>query len=122
MSKIVEEVTAKGLTLPSTFLEQWGMGEGTKVAIESSNKAIVIKPEEVTAREITKRAMTFLLWKVGDATGVKTPVRDGNKWRVTVVLPYLKKDLGQLTYTLDGTLVFEESNTPEELSQKANED
>ncbi len=122
MSKIVEEITAKGLTLPSTFLEQWGMGEGTKVAIEFSNRAIVIKPEEVTAREITKRALTFLLWKVGDATGVKTPVRDGNKWRVTVVLPYLKKDLGQLTYTLDGTLVIEESNTPEELSKQANED
>jgi antitoxin component of MazEF toxin-antitoxin module len=49
--------------LPSTFLEQWGLGEGTKVAIESSNKAIVIKPEEVTARKITKRALTFLLCK-----------------------------------------------------------
>jgi antitoxin component of MazEF toxin-antitoxin module len=63
MSKIVEEVTAKGLMLPSTFLEQWGLGEGTKVAIESYNKAIVIKPEEVTARKITKRALTFLLCK-----------------------------------------------------------
>jgi hypothetical protein len=122
MSKIVEEVTAKGLTLPNTFLEQWGMGEGTKVAIESSNKAIVIKPEEVTAREITKRALTFLLWEVGDATGVKTPVRDGNKWRVTVVVPYLKKDIGQLTYTLDGTLIPEESDTPEQLTDRADQD
>jgi hypothetical protein len=99
-----------------------GHGRRHKVAIESSNQAIVIKPEEVTAREITKRALTFLLWEVGDATGVKTPVKDGNKWRVTVVVPYLKKDIGKLTYTIDGTLIPKESNTPDQLKHRADED
>ncbi|MGH7457233.1 MAG: hypothetical protein ACRENG_38140 [bacterium] len=122
MSKIVEEVTAKGFALPNTILEQWGWEEGTKLLIESQNKTVTIKPAEVTAREITKRACTFLIWEVGDATGIKTPVKDGNKWRVTVVLPHRKKDLGQLTYTLDGTFIPEESNTPEQLKEKANED
>jgi hypothetical protein len=122
MSKIFEEITAKGLFVPNTVLEQWGWEEGTRVVIEPQNGTIVIKPEELTARDIAKRARIFLLKKVGDASGIKTPVREGNKWRVTVVLPYEKKDLGQLTYTLDGFLVPEESNTAEQLKAKANED
>jgi len=122
MSKIIEEVTANGLVLPSAVLEQGGIAEGTKVVIESYNKTIVIKPEALNARDIAKRARIFLLWKVGDATDVKLPIKEGNRWRVTVVLPYLKKELGQLTYTLDGTLVPEESNTAEQLKAKANED
>lgn len=122
MSKIYEEITAKGLTLPNIVLEQWGWEEGTRVVIESQNGTIVIKPEELTARDIARRACIFLLKKVGDATAVKTPIRDGNKWRVTVVVPYLKKDIGQLTYTLDGSLIPEESDTPEQLTEKADED
>jgi len=122
MSKISEEITAQGLLLPNTVLEQWGWEAGTKVVIESYNKTITIKPEELTAREITRRVLSFLLNKVGDATAIKTPIRDGDKWRVTVVLPHRKKDLGQLTYTLDGFLVPEESNTAEQLKTKANED
>ncbi|MCI0697268.1 hypothetical protein L0337_35350 [candidate division KSB1 bacterium] len=122
MSKIIEETTANGLVVPNTVLEQGGIEEGTKVVIESYNKTIVIKPEALNARDIAKRARIFLLWKVGDATDVKLPIKEGNKWRVTVVLPYLKKELGQLTYTLDGTLVPEESNTAEQLKAKANED
>jgi len=122
MSKIFEEITAKGLFVPNTVLEQWGWEEGTRVVIEPQNGTIVIKPEELTARDIAKRARIFLLKKVGDATGIKTPVREVNKWRVTVVLPYEKKDLGQLTYTLDGFLIPQESNTAEQLKAKANED
>ena len=124
MSKILEEITAKGLHLPNSVLENWGWEEGTKVTIEhnNNNKTIVISPREITAREISSRACIFLLKKVGDAAGVKTPVRDGDKWRVTVVLPHRKKDLGQLTYTLDGFLVPEESDSSEQLKAKANED
>jgi len=122
MSKINGETTAKGLVLPITILKEWGFEEGMKVVIEFHDNTISIKPAEVTAQEIASRASTFLLKKVGDAMVVQTPVRDGDKWRVTVVLPHRKKDLGQLTYTLDGFLVPEESNTPEELTQKANED
>jgi len=118
MSKIYEEITSQGLALKETIFERWG--EGTKVVIESCNKTITIKPKEVTAREITKRARIFLLWEVGDATDVKPPIKDGDKWRVTVVLPYLKKELGQLTYSLDGVLVPEESDTPEQLKSPNN--
>lgn len=122
MSKIVEEVTDKGLVVPNTVLEQGGIAEGSKVVIESYNKTIVIKPEALNARDIAKRARVFLLWKIGDATDVKLPIKEGNRWRVTVVLAYLKKELGQLTYTLDGILVPEESNSVEQLKTKANED
>jgi len=122
MSKIYGETTAKGLSLPITVLKEWGFEEGMKVVIEFYDNTVLIKPEELTAQEIANRACIFLLQKVGDATAIKTPVRDGDKWRVTVALPHHKKDLGQLTYTLDGLLVHEESNTPEELTQKANED
>jgi len=121
MSKIFEEITPRGLVLQKTVLEQWGLEEGTKVVIESHSKTIIIKPEEVTAREIAKRACIFLWKKVGDATAIKNPVRDGNKWRVTVVLPHRKKDLGQLTYAADGTLISKESDTPEQLTERANE-
>jgi hypothetical protein len=41
---------------------------------------------------------------------------------VTVVVPYLKKDIGQLTYTADGILIQEESDTPEQLTERADED
>jgi len=119
MSKIYGETTAKGLILPITVLKEWGFEEGMKVAIEFHDNTISIKPAEVTAQEIAGRASIFLLKKVGDAMAVQTPIRDGDKWRATVVLPHLKKDLGQLTYTLDGALIPEESNTPEELIQKA---
>ena len=122
MNKIYEEITAKGLHLPNAILAQWGLEQGTKVEIESHDKTIVIKPRELSARDISSRACTFLLWEVGDATGVKTPVREGDRWKVTVVLPYEKKDIGQLRYTLDGTLLPEESSTPEQMKAKANED
>lgn len=122
MSRIYEEITAKGLLLPNAILEQWGWEHGTKVVVETQNKTIIIKPRELSAREISSRACIFLVKKVGDATGVKTPIRDGDKWRVTVVLPYAKKELGRLTYTLDGFLIPEESDTPEQLKAKANED
>ncbi len=122
MSRIYEEITAKGLFLPNVVLAQWGLEEGTKVEIESRNKTIVIKPREVTAREITRRAYSFLLHKVGDATAIKPPVRKGNKWKVTVTLPHRKRVLGQLTFTANGILLTSESNTPKQLSEKANED
>ncbi len=122
MSRVYEEITKQGLVVPNAMLEQWGWEQGTRVEIESRNKTIVIKPREVTAREITRRAYVFLLKKVGDATAIKTPVRKGNKWKVTVTLSHRKKVLGQLTFAADGTLLVAESHTPEQLSEKANED
>ncbi len=121
MSKVHEEITTKGLALPNVILEQLGWARGTKVTIEAVDKTIVIKPREVTEYEIARSARTFLLWEVGDATAIKKPEREHDKWRVTVMLPHRKKDLGQLTYALDGTLVPQESSTPEQLKARANE-
>lgn len=122
MNQIDEEITAKGLVLPNAIFEQLGWEKGTKVRVETLNKTVVIKPREVTEHEIARSARTFLLWEVGDATAIKKPVKEGERWRVTVTLPHRKRDLGQLAYALDGTLILEESNTPEQLEKKANED
>ena len=71
------------------------------IVIEPHNGSIVIKPQEATEFEISRKAKTFLVWEVGDATAIKTPVKERDKWRVIVTLPHRNKELGQLTYALD---------------------
>ncbi len=71
---------------------------------------------------IADLAGTYLFEKIGDAVAAEEPVWDGDKWRVTVTLPYLSKKLGKLTFAADGRLVPSESDTPAFLEERANAD
>jgi len=122
MSKFIQEITSKGLQLPKTLTDKWGWHEGIKVVIDVHQQAVSIYPQELTVSDIATNACNYLLEKVGDAVGIKTPVKDNGKWVVPVILPHEKKDIGQLKFTSSWDLIIEESDSPFELLEKVNED
>ncbi|MCI0696060.1 hypothetical protein L0337_29175 [candidate division KSB1 bacterium] len=123
MSKVIIEITSKGLHVPNTILTQWGWREGTEVIVEQPHDHnISIRPRRLTAEAISDIAGTYLFEKVGDAVAAEEPVWDGEKWNVKVTLPSLQKNLGKLTFAADGQLVAAESDSPALLEEKANED
>jgi len=66
----------------------------------------------VKMEEIADITGTYLIDYVGDATDVKTPVWQDGKWRVEVVLSYRPVTVGFLTFSPDGQLIEEESDSP----------
>jgi len=121
ISKLIQEVTSKGLHLSKTLIEKWGWQEGTKVIVESHGRSVSIYPQELTSVDIANMACNYLLDHVGDALAVKTPYRENDHWIVPVVMPYDKKDLGRLLFTCSGDLIVEESDSPAILLERANE-
>ena len=122
MTKVIQEITSKGLQLPKTLTDKWGWHEGIKVVINARQKSVSIYPQELMATDIADNACNYLLEKVGDAVGIKTPIKNNGNWVVPVILPHAKKDIGQLKFTSSGELIIEESDSPLELLEKANED
>ena len=121
MSKIIQEITADGLRLPKTLVEQFGWREGTKVMLEIHDRTVSIVPQELTAENVAEIACIFLLEKVGDVAAIKKPQKRDDKWIVDIVLPHAGKDLGTLVFTVDGKLMLDESDSPSKLLEKANE-
>ncbi len=115
MSTITVEVKDKKLVLPIGALDQLGWRENTSILLEKDNGSIVIRPQELTAREIARLAGIYLAKYVGDATDVKTPIRIDDKWRVEAVLSYRPQTIGYLTFTAQGELIQEESDSPAKL-------
>lgn len=121
MSKVLLEVTAQGLLVPPTVLEQYGWPVGTEVILESQDRLLAIRPQRLTPEAIFNLAATYLFEKVGDAVAAETPLWDGERWRVKVMLPHLQKHLGQLFFSADGKLLASESDSPARLEEIANE-
>ena len=121
MSKIVQQISSKGLHLPKALIEKWGWQEGAKVIVENHGRSVSIYPQELNAVDISDVACNYLLEHVGDAVAVKTPFRVNDHWIVPVVLAYQKKDLGRLSFTSSGDLIIEESDSPAMLLERANE-
>ncbi len=121
MSKIIQEITADGLHLPKALVEQLGWRDGTKVILEIHERTVSIVPQEFQAEEIAEIACFFLLEEVGDAAAIKKPQKKDDKWIVDVLLPHTGKDLGTLVFTTSGKLMSDESDSPSQLLEKANE-
>lgn len=122
MSKVIQEITTKGLHLTNTILAQWGWHEGTEVIIEPDDHRISIRVLRLPAEAISIIAGTYLFEKVGDAVATEEPKWDGEKWYVKVTLPSRNKQLGKLIFTADGQIITTESDSPMLLEQRANED
>lgn len=122
MSKIIQEITTKGLHLTNTILAQWGWHEGTEVIIEPDDHRISIRVLRLPAEAISNIAAIYLFEKVGDAVASEEPSWDGEKWFVKVILPSRNKQLGKLIFTADGQLITTDSDSPKLLEQRANED
>ncbi len=113
MSTFTAEVKDKKLLLPAEAFEWLGWRDSTKISIEKNNGTVVIRQQELTAEEIADIACTYLIDCVGDATDVKTPVLQNGKWLVEVVLSYRREiTVGFLTFSADGQLIENESDTP----------
>ncbi len=121
MSKVVQQISSKGLHLPKALFEKWGWREGAKVIVENHGRMISIYPQELTGVDIADVACNYLLEHVGDAVAVKTPYRVNDHWIVPVVLAYQQKELGRLSFTSSGDLIIEESDSPATLLERANE-
>ncbi|MGH7596444.1 MAG: hypothetical protein ACREOI_08830 [bacterium] len=122
MNTITVEVKDKKLVLPNGALDQLGWRENTNILLEKDNGSVVIRPRELTAKEIARLAGIYLAKYVGDATDVKTPIRNDDKWRVEAVLSYRPQTIGYLTFTAQGELIPEESDSPAKLRGLSRED
>ena len=72
------------------------------------------RPDEVRAS-----ALSYLMPKVGDRAGIGTPEHAGSRWLVPVVLLPEGQQLGTLTFDSSGSLLPEESSTPDALAEAA---
>lgn len=122
MSTFTVEINDNKLFLPTDAIEKLGWPESTKILFEKDNGRVVIRPLELTAKEIARLAGIYLAKYVGDATDVKTPIRIAGKWRVEVVLSYRPQTIGYLTFTAQGELIPEESDSPAKLRGLRRED
>lgn len=122
MSKIIQEITTKGLHLTNTILAQWGWHQGTEVIIEPDDHCIAIRVLRLPAEALSNIAGTYLFENVGDAVATEEPKWDGEKWFVKVTLPSRNKQLGKLIFSADGQIITTESDSPMLLEQRANED
>jgi len=112
MSIVTAEVKDNILILPVETIEKLGWRDDTNILFEKQNGKVFIRPKELTPEEIADIACTYLVKYVGDATDVKTPVRQDEKWRVEVVLSYRPQTVGFLTFSSEGKLVENESDSP----------
>ena len=122
MNTVTAEVQDKTLVLPSEILETLGWRQSDKISIEKDNGKIFLRLQELSAEEIEKRAGIYLAKYVGDATDVKPPIRFHGKWRVEAVLSCRPETIGYLTYTPQGELIEEESDSPAKLRGLKRED
>jgi antitoxin component of MazEF toxin-antitoxin module len=121
MTRVVQRVGANGLQLPKELVEGWGAKEGQEVIIELARSSIRIVPAELDAVEIADRASAYAFDRVGDATAVGEPERAGEGWRVPILLSYRPKQLGVLTYSLQGELLPEESDSAQTMRERSRE-
>ena len=121
MTQVVQRVSSNGLQLPKELIEQWGIKEGQEVIIELERSVNRIVPATVDAAEIANRAATYVFDHVGDATEVGKPEQVGERWRVPVMLSYRPKQLGVLTYSSQGELLPDESDSTETMREQSRE-
>jgi hypothetical protein len=119
VAELIEEVTEEGLRLPRRLLEQWGYAPGRRMRISASASGVFIRPAEAEQEDIESLALRYLVSEAGDMAGIRRPEHQGNRWRVQVVLRPDGQLIGELYYSLDGTLLAAESSSPAQLIEAA---
>lgn len=109
METIEAEFKENSLDLPTAIGERLGWKPGTKLLIETRDRDMYLRPQELSAKDVARLAGIYLVKYVGDATDVKAPIRVDGKWRVEVVLSYRPQTVGFLTFSPDGQLIENES-------------
>jgi antitoxin component of MazEF toxin-antitoxin module len=115
METIVVKLKDKALVLPPEVGKQLGWEPGTKLFVETQEQNLYVRRQELNAKEIARLARIHLAEHVGNATDVKTPIRINGKWRVEAVLSYRPQTIGYMTFTAQGELVEDESDSPAKL-------
>ena len=121
MTRVVQRVGANGLQLPKELVERWGAKEGQEVIIVLARSFIRIVPAELDAAQIADRAATYVFDRVGDATAVGQPQRVEERWWVPILLSYRPEQLGVLTYSLQGELLPDESDSAQTMRERSRE-
>jgi len=122
METIVAELKDNSLVITSEVGKRLGWKKWTKLHIEADDSHLYLHPQDLSAEEIARVARIYLAEYVGNATDVKTPVRDNGKWRVEAVLSHRPQTIGYMTFTVQGELVEEESDSPAKLQGLQDED
>jgi hypothetical protein len=122
METIVVKLQDKALVLPPEVGKQLGWESGTKLFVETQEHNLYVRQQELSAKEIARLARIHLAEHVGNATDVKTPIRINGKWRVEAVLSHRPQTIGYMTFTAQGELVEDESDSPAKLRGLSDED
>ncbi len=115
MNAFTGEVRDNAMVVPLEVFAQLGWQEDARIFLKKDNGRLLLRPQELTADEIDDIACTYLVKYVGDATAVKTPVFKNGKWHAEVVLSYRDETVGFLTFSRDGQLLPEESDSPQKM-------
>lgn len=116
MSAVTAEVKDAALFLPREAFEKLSWREDSKIVFEKHDRTVIFRSKKLNADEIADIACTYLIDCVGDATDVKMPVWSDGKWHVEVVLSYRPETtVGFLTFSANGQLLEEESDSPEKM-------
>jgi len=116
---MTQRVTAMGLHIPPVLLARLGWREGQDVDIRVDENGITIIPVSDLERTILRRALAYLLERVGDATTVGSIRRHRDGWEVPVVLSYADHELGRLRFSDKGEFLPEASTPPETMTEAA---
>jgi hypothetical protein len=116
MEKVYQPIGPKGLQIPLVFIRQYGLEQGSDVAIEMHTDGIRIVPAHPNRTTIENHALRYLLAWVGDAVTVDvTSLPDHAGWQVHVYGVGYSKPAGRLFYSSAGDLLPERSTPPAEI-------
>ena len=122
METIKVKLKDDALVLQFEVGKQLGWESGTKLFVETQEHDLYVRRQELSAKEIARLARIHLAEHVGNATDVKTPVRINGRWRVEAVLSHRPQTIGYMTFTTQGEIIEDESDSPAKLRGLSDED
>jgi hypothetical protein len=120
METLYQTVDRSGISIPLELIRAYGLPEGTRVVISLQKDAIHVTPAAVSVEEIENRALRYLLKNVGDAVSIGALQRSTTGDWLVPVNAATGETLGQLRYTVAGTLIPEGSTPAAHLRGESN--
>jgi len=119
METVEIQINGNTLFLSDAVAERLGWREGLELEVEERDQKFYLGPSKHSARKIADQAWIYLLQHLGEIYHGKPPIWQRGKWRVEVALRDGPETAGVLTFSWDGRLIAEESDSPEKIKGRA---
>ena len=105
MSKLLVQSTPEGIHISRETLDSAGIAPDSMVEVSALPGS----------REVQRRALAYLCWKLGDALGAGQPTWEDGEWSVPILAPGGGLEIGRLFLASNGEVLQEKAPTHEEL-------